>query len=63
MSRADIAALAHTLTVLGALTGFIRAADMTSAEGAIAAAATAACGLLSQGVIVWKYIHHQQQER
>lgn len=61
MNRADIAAIAHTATFLLTLLGIIGSADMSSAEGAIGAGITAACGLVAQAVLLWKYIHHHKE--
>lgn len=61
MNRADIAALAHTLAVQLVLFGAINRTDVASAEGSISTAITAACALISQAMILWKYLHHQQK--
>lgn len=62
LSGKDIAAVAHSVTLLLALAGVITAGQASGAETAIAAGITAGCGLLGQAVVLWKYIHHHGDE-
>lgn len=58
----DIAAIAHTLSVLLTVFGVIGVNQSQGAEAALSTGITAGCGLIAQAVVVWKYIHHAEEK-
>lgn len=60
MNKADIAGIAHTITFLLTVFGVVAFGDTGNVESALATGITAACGLVAQGMVVWKYIHHHK---
>lgn len=55
--------VAHIAAVLLAQAGMLAAPDVPGAENALSQAVTAGLGLISQSIVIWKYLHHHGDKK